>query len=245
MSAVAYTLLATEPRPQSPSTPTQAMSDDQTLDLIDILRSGEDSRLRRARPERNNVTASPAVVLFCGSDKDSEADYDEHRPWIVQMIPETQETTSLPARKRQKRSNGCGARIHARAVPDRRWRALLDGASADVVELEDRYFTPDMKRELLMGKERCGCRRDGVGCAIWSVFILNHRFRININLLLFIQWQSARSPLHTVPTTFTLFPNHQFLLIPLHIPPRSCLASHSYASGFYPCRGCPHCARGT
>ncbi|KAJ6546872.1 hypothetical protein B0H19DRAFT_1237602 [Mycena capillaripes] len=164
MSAVAYTLLATSPRPQSPSTPTQASMSDEQMDLVEILRSGEDSRLRRWRPERNDAAASAPVVLFCGSDKDSEVDWDEHRPWEIEIIPETR--APLPARKRQKRSSGCGARIHARAVPDRRWRALLDGASTDVVELEDKYFTGDMKRELLMGKERCGCRRSGVGCAI-------------------------------------------------------------------------------
>ncbi|KAJ6497137.1 hypothetical protein C8R47DRAFT_1318095 [Mycena vitilis] len=164
MSSAAYTLLATSPRPRS-STPTQeSMSEE--IDLLEILRSGEDSRQRRYRPDRlaHDLSASPAVVLFCGADQDgTDLDWDEHRPWVVAMLPETEPP---PARKRQKRSNGCGARVHAAAVPDRRWRAQAEGASGDVVDLDDVYFSSDMKRELLMGKERCGCRRTGVGCAI-------------------------------------------------------------------------------
>jgi hypothetical protein len=139
------------------------MSDEQ-MDLVEILRSGDDSRLRRHRPERTAAQAD-AVVLFCGADQDSgPADWDEQRPWAVAILPETEPP---PARKRQRRSNGCGARIHVRAIPDRRWRGLSDGVSAEVVPLEERYFTPEMKREVLMGKERCGCCRSGVGCAIW------------------------------------------------------------------------------
>ncbi|KAJ7700879.1 hypothetical protein B0H17DRAFT_1046909 [Mycena rosella] len=165
MSTTAYTMLATSPRPQSPSTPTQATAmSDQQMDLVEILRSGEDSRLRRHRRERSSDTvALPAVVLFCGADQETEADWDEHRPWVIEMLPEME---TPPARKRQKRSNGCGARVHAHAVPDRRWRGLLEGVSPDVVRLQDEYFTPDMKRELALGRERCGCSRNGVGCAV-------------------------------------------------------------------------------
>ncbi|KAJ7118938.1 hypothetical protein C8R44DRAFT_982655 [Mycena epipterygia] len=161
MTTISY-ILSTS-MAQSPSTPTQATSmSDEQMDLVEILRSGEDSRLRRHRPERNDGPALPAVVLFCGADQDIE-DWDEHRPGFVQMLPDM---APPPARKRQKKSNGCGARIHARAVPERRWRGLLDGVSGDVVPLQDEYFTPDMRRELLLGKERCGCARSGVGCAI-------------------------------------------------------------------------------
>lgn len=171
MSTASY-ILSTS-MAQSPSTPTQAISmSDEQMDLVEILRSGEDSRLRRHRPERNDGPALPAVVLFCGADQEIE-DWDEHRPGFVQMLPDT---APPPARKRQKKSNGCGARIHARAVPERRWRGLLDGVSADVVPLQDEYFTFDMRRELLLGKERCGCARSGVGCAIWLVFPLNFIF---------------------------------------------------------------------
>ncbi|KAF7353759.1 hypothetical protein MVEN_01061300 [Mycena venus] len=163
MSSAAYTLLATSSRSQSPSTPTQASMPAEQLDLVEILRSGEDSRLRRYRPDRTDTVASPTVVLFCGADQETEADWDEHRPWVVEMLPET---APPPARKRQKRSNGCGARVHTRAVADRRWRGLVKGVSVDVVGLADKYFTSDMKRELMLGKERCGCSRTGVGCAI-------------------------------------------------------------------------------
>ncbi|KAJ7771502.1 hypothetical protein B0H16DRAFT_1513724 [Mycena metata] len=164
MSTVTYTMLATTSRPQSPnldSTPTQASMSDEQMDLVDILRSGEDSRLRRLRPEPRHELP---VVLYCGADQEPQAaDWDEHRPWVVEMLPET---VSLPARKRQKRSNGCGSRIHASAVPDRRWRGMREGASLDIVGLQDDYFTQEMKRELLLGRERCGCSRTGVGCAI-------------------------------------------------------------------------------
>ncbi|KAJ7144930.1 hypothetical protein C8R43DRAFT_953718 [Mycena crocata] len=164
MSTAAYTMLSTSSMPQSPRTPTQATSmSDEQMDLVDILRSGEDSRLRRHRTERSAAPTLPAVVLFCGADQEIEADWDEHRPWVVEMLPETQPP---PPRKRQKRSNGCGVRIHTRAVPDRRWSGQLDGVSPDVVALEDKYFTPDMRREIMLGKDRCGCARSGVGCAI-------------------------------------------------------------------------------
>ncbi|KAJ7042107.1 hypothetical protein C8F04DRAFT_1078344 [Mycena alexandri] len=161
MSTAVYTLASTSSRPQSPSTPTQASMSDEQMDLVDILRSGDDSRLRRLRPEPRNELP---VVLYCGADQEPQAaDWDEQRPWVVEMLPET---VSFPARKRQKRSNGCGARIHASAVPDRRWRGMREGASLDIVGLQDDYFTLEMKRELLLGRERCGCCRTGVGCAI-------------------------------------------------------------------------------
>ncbi|KAJ7778717.1 hypothetical protein DFH07DRAFT_795727 [Mycena maculata] len=165
MSYAPYIPLSTSSQPQSPRTPTQAMSMlDEQIDLVDILRSGEDSRLRRHRPERSDALSLPSVVLFCGADQDTEADWDEHRPWVVEMLPGTEPP---PARKRQKRSNGCGARIHTCAKADRRWRGLLEGVSVDVVAMQDKYFTADMKRELMLGKEeRCGCARNGVGCAI-------------------------------------------------------------------------------
>ncbi|KAJ7221564.1 hypothetical protein GGX14DRAFT_694763 [Mycena pura] len=185
MATAYYAPLATPSLPQSPSTPTQPspLSEGQMdaglytdinferdfgqwFNSPDILRSGEDSRLRRHRPQRRaSEVVPPPAVLFCGEDQGPDAGWDEHRPWTVETLPETE--MPPPPRKRQRRSNGCGARIHTRAEPDKRWLGSLDDVRGDVVvALEEEYFQPDMRRELLLGKERCGCCKSGVGCAI-------------------------------------------------------------------------------
>ncbi|KAF7294574.1 hypothetical protein MIND_00993900 [Mycena indigotica] len=147
----------------SPPSPFAFASDD-SIELIDILRSAEDSRRRRRRRlDRYDPTkARPPVALFCGADISVEL-ADQHRPWRPQVVPDEQNTA--PPRKRQRRSTGCGTRIHTEAHPDERWTGLPEGVGC-LSHLDDGYFTPDARRQLRLGKESCGCTRTGVGCTV-------------------------------------------------------------------------------
>ncbi|KAF8144489.1 hypothetical protein K438DRAFT_1873899 [Mycena galopus ATCC 62051] len=77
------------------------------------------------RPSRSPAVvlrASPPSVLaiFCGAqelitwENILESDYDEHRPGIIQILPETLSfvSPSIYKEARTTRSNGCGAPVH-------------------------------------------------------------------------------------------------------------------------------------
>ncbi|KAJ7063574.1 hypothetical protein C8F01DRAFT_1251101 [Mycena amicta] len=132
-------------------------STDPSIELLEILRSEESADQRRLA----SVLPKVPVALFCGADNGIE--WDERRPCRIQVVPD--EETS-PPRKRQRRSNGCGTRVHGEAYPDKRWTGLPDGVSRDVIHLGDEYFSSSAKRELMLGKGRCECTRTGMGCAI-------------------------------------------------------------------------------
>ncbi|KAF7298432.1 hypothetical protein MKEN_01368300 [Mycena kentingensis (nom. inval.)] len=140
----------------------------QHMDLIEMLRSGDDSRQRRHRPERT-IPKVPQVALFCGADlpASDEPEWDQHRSWTVQIVPEDEPEAVVPPRKRLRRTNGCGTRIHTHADPDKTWTGLPDGVNRElVIPLAEKYFSADAKRELMLGSERCGCTRTGRGCAV-------------------------------------------------------------------------------
>nr|GAT54427.1 predicted protein [Mycena chlorophos] len=152
MSASAYSPLAT------------SSTSDDAIDLLEMLRTAEGSRARR---HRHVAPKSTSAILFCGADQSSPDNaacaWDEQRPWRLQVVPDAD--TPMPPRKRQRRSNGCAAQLHASADSGKRWTGMPDGVGG-VTTLDERYFSHEAKRELMLGKERCGCSRTGMGCTI-------------------------------------------------------------------------------
>ncbi|KAJ6504907.1 hypothetical protein DFH09DRAFT_1375269 [Mycena vulgaris] len=137
------------------------------------------------RTTRASVVDTPPVVLFCGAPQPlTTAALDAHRPWRVQMLP-IDYIDSQPLPKRQKiarksldspteadakmKSNGCGARVHAGAVPKRggsMWRGSQKGMADIVLALEDKYIPATMRSVIKSRSEGCGCLRSPVGCAV-------------------------------------------------------------------------------
>ncbi|KAI0268297.1 hypothetical protein BC834DRAFT_868764 [Gloeopeniophorella convolvens] len=71
-----------------------------------------------------------------------------------------------PSHSRIRRTNGCGALVHASAQPRRRqgtWVAC-GAATETVVRMDSRYF--DCCFTVKMIKSACGCVREGVGCRV-------------------------------------------------------------------------------
>ncbi|KAJ7488800.1 hypothetical protein FB451DRAFT_1521434 [Mycena latifolia] len=122
-------------------------------------------------------TATPAsiqdidpgyVALFCGLDVDCEhaSVADAPRP---QILPSPPSPAPEPPHKRQRRSTGCGARVHTGARAARHWRGSVSGACPAVVPLERAYFAPEAITHLDLHEKNCGCAIRGVGCRVWCV----------------------------------------------------------------------------
>ncbi|KAJ6583624.1 hypothetical protein DFH09DRAFT_1275288 [Mycena vulgaris] len=109
------------------------------------------------------------VVLFCGLDVDCEhssvSDALSKAPY-PQILPSPLSPTPEPPHKRQKRSTGCGARVHTSARAARHWRGSVSGACPDVVPLERAYFAPEAIKHLNLHEKNCGCAIRGVGCRV-------------------------------------------------------------------------------
>ncbi|KAJ7138875.1 hypothetical protein C8R46DRAFT_1136432 [Mycena filopes] len=138
----------------------------------------------RRRPEPRHIdpatfasvaptrTPTPAgIALFCGREYDSsELALDPaQEPTAAAPHPQFLPCPSPPPerpRKRQKRSNGCGAVVHSTGREAVRWRAPLAGVSPNVIPLERAYFTPGAATALNIHEDACGCAIRGVGCKI-------------------------------------------------------------------------------
>lgn len=144
---------------------------------------GESSRLRR-RPAVVLRAPTNAVAIYCGAEQVitaeniCEADYDAYRPWNVSILPEPERTPPYAPpspRKRETRSNGCGAQVHGSVVMMRRsacWYGGREELAHTVIPLERGYFSRDMVMALDLRDEgyevaSCGCRVSGLGCAVW------------------------------------------------------------------------------
>ncbi|KAJ7613453.1 hypothetical protein FB45DRAFT_1065045 [Roridomyces roridus] len=171
---------AQTPPPWPPSPMWETDSDPELDDPTLILAAANHSRLRR-RPAvavRSQDTAdttdprSTPTPLFCGTEIEAtDAWWDAHSPASVPFLPIPLSGTPARPRKRPRRSNGCGARVHADVRPVRtggRWLGGRDGVVGTVVvPLETRYFdSADAAALGLRGGPGCGCSVDGVGCAI-------------------------------------------------------------------------------
>ncbi|KAJ7614517.1 hypothetical protein FB45DRAFT_937142 [Roridomyces roridus] len=172
---------AQTPPPWPPSPMWETDSDPELDDPTLILAAANHSRLRR-RPAvavRSQDTAdtteprSTPTPLFCGTEIEAtDAWWDAHSPASVPFLPIPLSGTPARPRKRPRRSNGCGARVHADVRPVRtggRWLGGRDGVVGTVVvPLETRYFDSADAAALGLrgGGPGCGCTVDGVGCAI-------------------------------------------------------------------------------
>ncbi|KAF7369503.1 hypothetical protein MVEN_00280100 [Mycena venus] len=105
------------------------------------------------------------VVLFCGLDVESDVP-SASKASQPQVLPSPPSPTAEPPQKRQKRSTGCGTRVHIRARAARHWRGSVSGASADVIPLERTYFAPEAIKHLNLHEKNCGCAIRGVGCRV-------------------------------------------------------------------------------
>ncbi|KAJ6559008.1 hypothetical protein B0H10DRAFT_1967103 [Mycena sp. CBHHK59/15] len=77
-------------------------------------------------------------------------------------------TDPLPTSAQTQTLGGCGAQVHMRgscAVRHWQWYGDEDAISPTVVPLETRYFSREQRAALTRGR-RCGCRLEGVGCAV-------------------------------------------------------------------------------
>ncbi|KAJ7938755.1 hypothetical protein B0H13DRAFT_1941489 [Mycena leptocephala] len=75
-------------------------------------------------------------------------------------------TDPLPTSAQSQTLGGCGAQVHMRAsYAVRHWCGDEDAISPTVVPLETRYFSQEQRAALTRGR-RCGCRLEGVGCAV-------------------------------------------------------------------------------
>lgn len=122
-------------------------------------------------------------TLYCGREEESDSEDDmfpqssSYRPSPLPLYPDTNEAPRPRRRESRKRSNGCGALLHANATPRRRcgvWTAKSD-ASDVVVSLDESYFDKGT-RSLMILRSGCGCLKEGIGCAVCGN-ILGTRYR--------------------------------------------------------------------
>ncbi|KAK6996686.1 hypothetical protein R3P38DRAFT_1956204 [Favolaschia claudopus] len=140
--------------------------------------AGESSRLRRRPAVVLRTPASGPVSIFCGSQDAinsqniSEYDYDEHRAWSVQILPEEEGPPPTTREFRSSRSNGCGAEVHSSVCMMRRnqcWYGSKEDLAANVIPLERSYFPTDLAQLLDLRHDEpaaCGCALSGLGCAV-------------------------------------------------------------------------------
>ncbi|KAJ7190656.1 hypothetical protein GGX14DRAFT_603853 [Mycena pura] len=123
------------------------------------LSGNESSRLSRRPAVVPRASPSGPLTIFCGAHEPItlenilESDYDEHRPGMVQILPETL-SFALPSvykEARTTRSTGCGALVHgavslprwsqSRTVnPVRFWYGEEENVADTVVPLDKMYF---------------------------------------------------------------------------------------------------------
>ncbi|KAF9463691.1 hypothetical protein BDZ94DRAFT_1217807 [Collybia nuda] len=128
------------------------------------------------RPRRPTEECESDVVytLFCGGEESGSEDDSDARPCrpyepsVLPLYPPSSSASSSKARypRKPKRSNGCGAVLHMSAAPRQRqgtWSAKGNASSA-VVSLDECYFDRETASKIV--RSRCGCIREGVGCAV-------------------------------------------------------------------------------
>lgn len=130
----------------------------------------------RPRRAADECESDIVYTLFCGGDElESEDDsnlhpYRPYEPSILPLCPSSSASSSKARHPRKpKRSNGCGAILHMSAAPRQRqgtWSAKGNASSA-VVSLDECYFDKETASKIM--RSRCGCIREGVGCAVWYV----------------------------------------------------------------------------
>ena len=124
--------------------------------------------------------AGQAYVLYCGGEDACCEDDDEEEPprrfepslFPAYSAPSSSispcpSSSSRAQGKAARKTNGCGALVHARAYPQRPrgvWMAKEDAAET-VVGLDPAYCDHPAMDKML--KSACGCIREGIGCSVW------------------------------------------------------------------------------
>ncbi|KAF7798397.1 hypothetical protein EIP86_009618 [Pleurotus ostreatoroseus] len=123
---------------------------------------------RREYEREGDPELEQEYILVCGGEEyRSEKEYvDPFKPSIL-PVP-SRKASSTSTRPHSRRSNGCGAVIHMRAIPQQRrgvWQSAAHAAPTDiVVGLDSGYFDRGVVAKML--RSACGCVREGVGCAV-------------------------------------------------------------------------------
>ncbi|KAJ7452202.1 hypothetical protein FB451DRAFT_1565937 [Mycena latifolia] len=147
-------------------------------DALPSTTFAEGSRLRRRPAVVLRAPTIESAAIYCGAcDPDTSSDiftddYDEYRPWALQILPEAQSPPPPRPRNSRSRSNGCGAQVHGAVSMMRRnqcWFGWKDGLASTVVALDTEYFPSAMAESLDLkngGTSACGCIVSGLGCAV-------------------------------------------------------------------------------
>ncbi|KAJ7614299.1 hypothetical protein DFH06DRAFT_1241463 [Mycena polygramma] len=127
-------------------------------------------QMRTSAPPRAGAQPQRREVLYCGSIQPFTSQQ------LIEPYPDADPlsaslgTQNLPEPRQQvaPKSSGCGAQVHAAAVPEMRmWSAGARGVARTVITLDEQYVTPQACSMLdLPGRERCGCESEYVGCAV-------------------------------------------------------------------------------
>ncbi|KAJ7444298.1 hypothetical protein FB451DRAFT_1568415 [Mycena latifolia] len=113
-----------------------------------------------------------SAAIYCGAEAPSasidffEDNYDEHRPWELQILPEEHSPPPPRSSMPKSRSNGCGASVHVAASLTGRnqcWFGWQDGMAPTVVPLDTVYFPPDVAEFVLKNKGRSACGGNALG----------------------------------------------------------------------------------
>ncbi|KAJ6459112.1 hypothetical protein C8R47DRAFT_1162384 [Mycena vitilis] len=143
--------------------------------------------IRRARPpsaynapaarparSRTQVPVQPRAsverkILYCGSIQPvtSQQIVEPHQPFHPLSASLVSQNSVVSREQMAQKSSGCGAQVHSAAVPETRlWSAGRQGVAGTVIELDERYVTP--QAGAILGRperEGCGCKSEYVGCA--------------------------------------------------------------------------------
>ena len=110
-------------------------------------------------------------TLVCGAKIMNFDLDDEVEPFKPSILPLYPPVASSSKKRIMDRSTGCGTIVHMDAVPRPRvgmWTAR-SAAPGSVITLEASYF--DAREASKFARSACGCVKEGVGCAVWSVFL--------------------------------------------------------------------------
>lgn len=166
------------------------MNADESVVLYDLVRSGEASRLRRRGAVHVRSTSNSGAIrvdtegiggadvsggytLLCGVEyEDLEAPLGDEGKYELQALPWTSSSVSAGKQKAVEmrsnlRSTGCGSVIHGHASPRPRLGVWIASRGTS---MDEGIVIPTMPEEVT--RSACGCVRERVGCAIWSVSLV-------------------------------------------------------------------------
>jgi hypothetical protein len=107
--------------------------------------------------------------LYCGGKEDHIPSTWTSKSFEPSILPLDSLSKSTPKQPSRPRTNGCGALLttHATLSPHGHvWNSIV-ASSPVVVPLDAEFFDNLPKFPLDVRMTRCGCRKEGIGCAVW------------------------------------------------------------------------------